>query len=259
MKTYLTVVVVVVVVISLLLLVRRWIISGSRPEPVIDQKRTLEEKLEVLAGAGLKLSEPFGVKELLTSWTRREYEQPGYDLVLVGLGMTEEQEPWRNHSVNLWHFDTECIEDHGDYERIVERMVEMTQGSLRLENIRDHVDVEKEEAWFSFSFQGEEQRVDCKVDDDCDPLDQELHGTLGDMLLESERAQEALTEYSIALALNPHDKATANYRMASAHHQLGNDEQSQDHLLQALDLAPNFRPAQKLLLDLMRAGSDNHH
>ncbi len=92
-----------------------------------------------------------------------------------------------------------------------------------------------------------------------DPLDQELHGTLGDMLLEAERAQEALTEYSIALALNPHDKAVANYRMASAHHRLGNDEQSQDHLLQALDIAPNFRPAQRLLLDLMRAGSDTQH
>ena len=92
-----------------------------------------------------------------------------------------------------------------------------------------------------------------------DPLDQELHGTLGDMLLEAGRAQEALTEYSIGLALNPHDKATANYRMANAYHQLGNDEQSQDHLLQALDIAPNFRPAQKLLLDLMRAGSDNQN
>ena len=90
-----------------------------------------------------------------------------------------------------------------------------------------------------------------------DPLDQELHGTLGDMLLEANRAKEALTEYSIALALDPHDKATAYYRMASAHHELGNDEQSQDHLLQALDLAPNFRPAQRLLLDLLRAGSDN--
>ena len=51
------------------------------------------------------------------------------------------------------------------------------------------------------------------------PLDQELHGRLGDMLLEAERAQEALAEYSIALALDPHDKATANYRMASAYHQ----------------------------------------
>ena len=92
-----------------------------------------------------------------------------------------------------------------------------------------------------------------------DPLDQELHGRLGDLLLEAERAQEALAEYSIALALDPHDKATANYRMANAFHQLGDDEQSQDHLLQALDIAPNFRPAQRLLLDLMRSTSDNHH
>ncbi len=92
-----------------------------------------------------------------------------------------------------------------------------------------------------------------------DPLDQELHGALGDMLLGAGRAEEALTEYSIALALDPHDKATANYRMASAYHELGNNERSQDHLLQALDVAPNFRPAQRLLLDLMRAGSDNQH
>jgi tetratricopeptide (TPR) repeat protein len=92
-----------------------------------------------------------------------------------------------------------------------------------------------------------------------DPLDQELHGGLGDMLLEAGRADEALTEYSIALALDPHDKATANYRMANAYHQLGNDKESQDFLLQALDVAPNFRPAQRLLLDLMRAGSDNQN
>ena len=79
------------------------------------------------------------------------------------------------------------------------------------------------------------------------------------MLLEDQRAGEALTEYSIALALNPHDKATAYYRMANAYHELGDDEQSEDHLLQALDVAPNFRPAQRLLLDLMRADTDNKH
>jgi tetratricopeptide (TPR) repeat protein len=92
-----------------------------------------------------------------------------------------------------------------------------------------------------------------------DPLDQELHGKLGDMLLGANRAAEALREYKVALALDPHDKATANYRMASAYHQLGDNEQTQDYLLQALDVAPNFRPAQKLLLDLMRAGSDNRN
>jgi tetratricopeptide (TPR) repeat protein len=83
-----------------------------------------------------------------------------------------------------------------------------------------------------------------------DPLDQELHGTLGDMLLESGQAENALREFEIALALEPHDMATAWYRLAQAHYELGNIEASQEHLLQALDVAPNFRQAQRLLLKL---------
>ncbi|MDH3440740.1 MAG: tetratricopeptide repeat protein, partial [Gammaproteobacteria bacterium] len=85
-----------------------------------------------------------------------------------------------------------------------------------------------------------------------DPLDLELHGALGDLLMAEGRAAEALLEYSVALALNPHDKATAYYRLARAHNALGDREASQDQLLLALDVAPNFRPAQRLLLDLMR-------
>lgn len=88
-----------------------------------------------------------------------------------------------------------------------------------------------------------------------DPLDQELHGTLGDLLLDADRADEALTEFTIALALDPHDKATAYYRMARAHNALGDRAASQDQLLLALDVAPNFRPAQRLLLELKRAGA----
>jgi tetratricopeptide (TPR) repeat protein len=83
-----------------------------------------------------------------------------------------------------------------------------------------------------------------------DPLDRDLHGELGDRLLAADRAAEALQEYEIALALKPHDMATAWYRMAQAQHKLGNIERTQDHLLQALDIAPNFRPAQRLLLQL---------
>ncbi len=86
-----------------------------------------------------------------------------------------------------------------------------------------------------------------------DPLDGELHGTLGDLLMAADRAAEALPEYLVALALDPHDKATAYYRLARAHSALGDREASQAQLLMALDVAPNFRPAQKLLLDLMRA------
>ena len=90
-----------------------------------------------------------------------------------------------------------------------------------------------------------------------DPLDADLHGRLGDLLLEAERAAAALQEYEIALALEPHDMATAWYRLASAEHALGNHRQSQDYLLQALDVAPNFRPAQRLLLELASKANEN--
>lgn len=83
-----------------------------------------------------------------------------------------------------------------------------------------------------------------------DPLDAELHGDIGDLLLAAGRPEEALREFDVAVSLQPHDMATAWYRLAQAQHELGNTEQSQMHLLQALDVAPNFRPAQRLLLKL---------
>jgi len=86
-----------------------------------------------------------------------------------------------------------------------------------------------------------------------DPLDQDLHGVLGELLLDQNRADEAMREFEIALELHPHDRATAYFRLAKAHHALGNRDESQVQLLLALDVAPNYRPAQRLLLELMRA------
>jgi tetratricopeptide (TPR) repeat protein len=90
-----------------------------------------------------------------------------------------------------------------------------------------------------------------------DPLDREVHGALGDMLLTEGRAAEALREFTVALALDPHDKATAYYRLAQAHYALGDAGTSQDNLLLALDVAPNFRPAQRLLLEISQTGPQN--
>ena len=87
------------------------------------------------------------------------------------------------------------------------------------------------------------------------PLDTELHGMLGDLLLERGSAGKALQEYQIALSRNPHDKATAHFRVAQAHQQLGQPDLARDNLLLALDIAPAYRPAQKLLLELARSDS----
>ena len=127
---------------------------------------TLERKLEVLAECGLNLAPPFTAENLLKSWPREQFEKPGFAMTLVGLGMTEEQPPWRNHSVNVWHLDTECIEDTGDYVRIAERMAELTQGSLVIGNLRDQVDVEAGIANLDFDHSGRLVHLDFKVDND---------------------------------------------------------------------------------------------
>jgi hypothetical protein len=128
--------------------------------------QTLESKLALLAECGLSLSPEFTIDDLLESWDREAYEEPGYDLVLVGLGMTEERPPWRPHCQNLWHFDTECIEDNGSYVEIAKRMASMAGSSLPLEDIADHVDIEHGEAWLRFTCRGKEHTIVCDVQDD---------------------------------------------------------------------------------------------
>lgn len=85
------------------------------------------------------------------------------------------------------------------------------------------------------------------------PFDGELHRKLGDWYLAEGEPARALTEFEVALALAPHDLAAAHYRVARAHHELGNRAQARVHLLTALDRAPRFREAQMLLLEIARS------
>ena len=46
--------------------------------------------------------------------------------------------------------------------------------------------------------------------------------------------------------------ATAYFRVAEAHLALGQASRARENVLMALDVAPGFRPAQRLLLELAR-------
>jgi len=82
-----------------------------------------------------------------------------------------------------------------------------------------------------------------------DPFDLDVHLVLGDLLLEQQNANQALTEYRVAMALDPLDKADVFYRIGSAYNALGNTDQAKAQALAALEIAPHFRPAQKLLME----------
>lgn len=89
-----------------------------------------------------------------------------------------------------------------------------------------------------------------------DPFMEELHVELGDLHLELGQPQLALDEYQILLALDPLNKADANLKIATAYKALNNAEMTMQYLMTALDIAPQYRPAQALLLELSRTPAE---
>ena len=84
------------------------------------------------------------------------------------------------------------------------------------------------------------------------PLDAEVHATLGDWMLAEGLADGALREYRALMAMRPHDLAGAHYRLATAYLALEDQAGTREHLLYALEIAPHYREAQQLLLEIVR-------
>jgi tetratricopeptide (TPR) repeat protein len=82
------------------------------------------------------------------------------------------------------------------------------------------------------------------------PVDEELHRHLGDLWFAQKNYEGAIREYSAVIALQPLDKATAQFNVARAYFAAGQKDMAEEHLLASLEAAPSFRPAQKLLLQL---------
>ena len=84
------------------------------------------------------------------------------------------------------------------------------------------------------------------------PLDAEVHTTLGDWMLDEGMADGALREYRALMAMQPHDLAGTHYRLATAYLALEDQARTREHLLYALEIAPHYREAQQLLLEIVR-------
>ena len=90
------------------------------------------------------------------------------------------------------------------------------------------------------------------------PLDPDVHEQLGSLLLAEGRPAEALEEFRIVLAQGAYDQANAYFQIARAHNALGDVDATRDNLLTALDIAPGFREAQRLLLDVMSGNTPSN-
>jgi hypothetical protein len=143
------------------------------------KKTIFENQLNKLSELGIFMSADLKKELLLEEFSRNEYEEDPYNLLLLTLGgEVEVNGEFINVSEEIWYLDTECIEDHGDYARIIIRLENMTK--LNLNNITDYVDIQNGTAWVSFEYINELIRWEMKVYDDW--LDMEIFKKFNELI-----------------------------------------------------------------------------
>ena len=82
------------------------------------------------------------------------------------------------------------------------------------------------------------------------PEDIEIHRLFGKVLLANGDTAGAIREAQAALALHPADTADYHYQLAMALKDAHRLSEAKDQVVLALEAAPDFKPAQHLLLEL---------
>lgn len=140
-----------------------------------------ETQIEVLAKCGIRLRADCTTEEVRIALGCPSHEaKPYVDLLLALGGEVELEVPVRYFSDDVWHFDTECIEDDGDYGRIVQQVMRLAKGQLPLTDIRDRFDFDHQQAWIEVQLDGATQRYEPVFNNDwADPL---VFVWLGDLI-----------------------------------------------------------------------------
>jgi tetratricopeptide (TPR) repeat protein len=82
------------------------------------------------------------------------------------------------------------------------------------------------------------------------PLDADVHNRLGALWLAQKNYAGAIREFNAVVDMHPLDKASAEFNLAQAYFDAGQRDKAENCVLASLEAAPDYRPAQKLLLQL---------
>lgn len=134
----------------------------------------IEKKLQVLCECGFKIVSPYSFEDVLRVYERiDEFELEGHKktldrdvlwstICLLGEDYKDDYEYGRCYCENLWFTDFETYEGYETYLYAVERMVKITQGALKLDDLKtwyepaeSEEDDENGKVWISFGFRGE--------------------------------------------------------------------------------------------------------
>jgi tetratricopeptide (TPR) repeat protein len=82
------------------------------------------------------------------------------------------------------------------------------------------------------------------------PEDEEMHRKLGELWLAQGNDAGAVREFNAVVAMKPLDVASAQYNVARAYYAEGDKAKAEESVLAALEVAPGYKQAQKLLLEI---------
>lgn len=81
---------------------------------------SFDNQLMRLSELGITLNPEVEPVALLEEFPKKKFEEDPYQLLLISLGgYIYKDDNFIITSDNIWHLDTECIEDHGDYIAII--------------------------------------------------------------------------------------------------------------------------------------------
>jgi hypothetical protein len=143
-----------------------WPFSRKSKSKSATSNVTVAQGLEQLAALGIRPRTGITNDDLLDSLGGTMDSSIDLVSLLCVLGGEIERGDFQRVSDDIWHFDAECIEDNGDYARLIERFVALAKGALPITDIRDQVDIENGTAWVEFKLDGQPVHWDLKVSND---------------------------------------------------------------------------------------------
>ncbi|BBH19130.1 hypothetical protein Back11_04750 [Paenibacillus baekrokdamisoli] len=130
-----------------------------------NRKITIQEQQNKLREIGVNLKEHIRIDKYL-NFEISDYEKRPYLFLMMAMGSETEDEDSLFISDDVWYFDRECIEDKGDYIRIIERISEIVKFEITIEDIDDYVNIENEQIWISFKVNGNTYKYELVVNYD---------------------------------------------------------------------------------------------
>lgn len=129
---------------------------------------SIEVQLANLGRVGITLKRNIGIRDIL-DFIIKDYEERPYIHLLMSMGRERDSEEFNSYlypTNDVWCFDRECIEDHGDYVQGLKRIAVMVELAISVTDIQDYVDIEAGEVWIAFKANGTNFRYSLSVQGD---------------------------------------------------------------------------------------------